>query len=92
MARTIFFYDFQRGITQKLRKGEQSFLCGILCLGLIYISMKYREDIWKIVYRQTGGQRHAIIRPFLSKQAYKNLLFNFPLVNAIGSKLDLDFK
>ena len=45
-----FFYDFQRGITQKLRKGEQSFLCGTHCLDLIYISIKYHEDFLKIVY------------------------------------------
>ena len=68
MAPTIFFYDFQRGITQKLRKGGQSRLCAILCLNLIYISIKYHEDILKIVYGQTGGQRHTIIRLFFSKQ------------------------
>ena len=48
-----FFYEFQRGITQKLRKGEQLFLCGTLCLDLIYISIKYHEDILKIVYGRT---------------------------------------
>ena len=53
MARTIFFYEFQRGITQKLRKGEQSFLCGTLCLDLIYISIKYLEAILKTVYEWT---------------------------------------
>ena len=35
-----FFYNFQRCVTQKLRKGEQSFLCGTLCFDL-YISIKY---------------------------------------------------
>ena len=48
-----FFYDFQRSITQKLRKGEQSFLSGTLCLDFIYISIKYHEDILKIVYGWT---------------------------------------
>ena len=46
----FFFYNFQRGITQKLRKGEQSFLCWTHCVDLIYISIKYHEDILKIVY------------------------------------------
>ena len=59
---TFFFYNIHRGITQKLRKGGggggQSFLCG-RCLDIIYISMKYHEDILKIVYRQTDGQSHA---------------------------------
>ena len=50
-----FFYDFQRDITQKLRKGEQLFLCGTHCLDLIYISIKYHEDISKIVYGQTDS-------------------------------------
>ena len=50
------FYDIQRGITQKLRRGEQSFLCGKHCLDLLYISIKYHEDILKIVYGQRKGQ------------------------------------
>ena len=65
-------YYFQRGITQKLRKGAQSFLCGTLCVDLIYISIKYHEDILKIVYGQTYGQRHAIICSVFSKLSYKN--------------------
>ena len=52
----VFFYDIQRGITQKLRRGEQSFLCGIHCLDLLCISIKYHEDILKIVYGQREGQ------------------------------------
>ena len=56
-----FFCDFQRIITQKVRKGEQSFLCGALCLDLIYISIKYHEDILKIVYGRMDAQRHTII-------------------------------
>ena len=68
----LLFYNFQRGITQKLRKGEQSFLCGTLCFDLIYISIKYHKDILKIVYgrtdrqmdRRTCQQPHAIICPF----------------------------
>ena len=35
----------QRGITGKLRKGKQWFLCRTHCLGLIYISIKLHEDI-----------------------------------------------
>ena len=35
----------QRGITQKLRKGEQSFFKVTLCLDLIHIPMKLHEDI-----------------------------------------------
>ena len=59
-----YFYDFQRAITQKLRKGEQSFICGTLCFDLIYISIKYHEDILKIVDRRTDEHRYAIIRPY----------------------------
>ena len=51
-----FFYDFKRGIPQKLRKGEQSFLCGTLCLDLIYISINYHEGILNIVYERTDGR------------------------------------
>ena len=54
-------------------------MCGTLCLDLIYISIKYHEDVLKIVYRRTdgraGGQCHTIIRPFFQngrKLAYKN--------------------
>ena len=66
-------YDFQRGITQKLRKVKQSFLCETLCVDLIiYISIKYHEDILKIVYGQTYGQRHAIICSVFSKLTFKN--------------------
>ena len=65
MARTRFYYIFQRGITQKLRKGEQSFLFGTHSLDHIYISIKYHEDILKVVYR--CRQSHAIIRPFFFK-------------------------
>ena len=43
----VFFYNIQRGITQKLRDGEQSFLCWPHRLDLIYISIKYPEDILK---------------------------------------------
>ena len=60
------FYDFQRGITQKLRKGEQSFLCGTLCLDQIYISViswKYLEDCLQ-------ADSHAIMWQFFSKLAY----------------------
>ena len=50
-----FFCDFQRDITQELRKWEQSFLSGTVGLALIYISIKYHEDILKIVYGQTDS-------------------------------------
>ena len=69
----FFFNDFKSGIAQKLRKAEQSFLCGTLCLDLIYISVKYHECILKIVY----GQRHAIIRPVLSKIVMFRLKWHF---------------
>ena len=66
--RTSFFYDIQRDITQKLRRGEQSFLCVIHCLDLLYISIKYHEDILKIYGRRDrqtdgwiDGQLHAVI-------------------------------
>ena len=62
-----FFYDFQRGITQKLRKGEQSFLCGTLCHDLIHISINYHEDILKIVYGRTDNDMTIFL-----KRAYKN--------------------
>ena len=35
----------QRGITRKLRKRKQSFLCRTHCLDLIYVSIKLQEDI-----------------------------------------------
>ena len=35
----------QRGITWKLRKGEQSFLCTKHCPDLIHIPIKLHEDI-----------------------------------------------
>ena len=35
----------QRGITRKLRKGEQSLLCTTLRLDLIHIPRKLHEDI-----------------------------------------------
>ena len=40
-----FVYNNQRGITQKLRKGKQSFLYVTHCLELIYIPIKFCEDI-----------------------------------------------
>ena len=55
MLRTSFFYDFQRDMSQNLRKEEQSFLCGTNCLDLIYISIKYHEAILKIVYGRTDS-------------------------------------
>ena len=44
----------QRGITQKLIKGEQSFLCRTHCLNLLHIPIQLYEDIMKIVYGWTG--------------------------------------
>ena len=35
----------QRGISQKLRKEEESFLCATDCLDLIYIPINLHEDI-----------------------------------------------
>ena len=35
----------QRGMTQILRKGKQSFLCATRCPDLIHILIKLREDI-----------------------------------------------
>ena len=34
-----------RGITQKVRKGEQSFLCMVCRLDLMHIPIKLHEDI-----------------------------------------------
>ena len=57
-----FFLQFSKGHnSEKLRKGEQSFLCGTHCLDLIYIAINYHEDILKIVYGWKNRQRHAII-------------------------------
>ena len=69
MERTRCYYTFKRGITQTLRKGEQSFMFGTHCLDLIYISIKYNEDILKIVYR--CRQSHAIIQPFFQNGRIK---------------------
>ena len=38
----------QRGITWKIRKGVQSFLCGTRCRDLIHILIKLHEDILKV--------------------------------------------
>ena len=35
----------QREVTQKVRKGEQSFLYATSCLGLIHIAIKFHPDI-----------------------------------------------
>ena len=35
----------QREVTQKLRKGEQSFLYVTNCLNLIHITIKFHQDI-----------------------------------------------
>ena len=51
----VFVLINQRGITQKLRKGEQSLLCQTNCLDLIFISINYHEDILTIVYGRTGS-------------------------------------
>ena len=61
MARTRFFKDFQRAITQKLRKRVQSFLCMTHCLDLIYISIKYHEDFFclRTDNRQTDKRRDS---------------------------------
>ena len=40
-----FFYNNQRGIAQKLRKGQLSFLYATHCLHLILIPIKLHEDI-----------------------------------------------
>ena len=61
MARTRFFCDNQWGITQKLRKREQSFLSVTLRLDLIYVSIKYHEDILKIDYGRTVPCRKTSI-------------------------------
>ena len=39
--------DFQKGITQKLRKGDQSFLCGTHCLDLIRLSINEKLPVLK---------------------------------------------
>ena len=57
MACTRFFYSIQRDITQTLKKGEQSFMCGTHCLDIIYISIKYHEYILKVVYGRTDSAR-----------------------------------
>ena len=91
MTRTIFFYDLQRGITQKLRKGEQSFVCVALCLDLIYIFVRYHQDILKIINERTYRQRHAIIRP----NCFQNGLINNSsayldcFISTIGYCLDI---
>ena len=54
MTQRVFFHDFQRDFTQKLRMGKQSFLCRTHCLNLIFISINYHEDILKIVYGRTA--------------------------------------
>ena len=41
----MFGKNNQRGITQKLRKGEQSLLWMTCCLDLIHIPIKLHEDI-----------------------------------------------
>ena len=66
----VFSDNFQGGIAQKLRKGEQSLLCGTHCLNLMYISMKYHEDILKIVY---GGTYSATPQydPFFQNERIK---------------------
>ena len=66
----------RRGITWKLRKGKQSFLCATHS-DLIHIPIKFHVRLlsygaYKNVYGQMDGQRHAIIHLFFSKQAYKN--------------------
>ena len=55
-----FFNDFQRGITRKLRKGNNHY-----CVGHLVFSIYYHEDILKIVYEWTDGQCYAIIRPVI---------------------------
>ena len=39
------FYNNQRGITLKLRNGEQPFLNATHCYDLIFIPLKLHEDI-----------------------------------------------
>ena len=38
------------------KEGTIIFMCGTHCLDLIYISIKYREDILKIVYGWMDGR------------------------------------
>ena len=72
----VFAFYIYRGITQNIRMGKHSFLCGTHCLDLIYISIKYHEDILKIVYGRTDGltdmpQYNRFF--FFSKLSYKKM-------------------
>ena len=70
MAHTILFLRFSKGHNSEGKKGGQSILCGTLCLDLIYISIKYYEDILKIFYGRTAPCHNRTA--FFSKRAYKN--------------------
>ena len=50
-----FFLKYSIGITQKLRKGEQTFLTGTHCLELLYIDINngHYEYILKTVNKLT---------------------------------------
>ena len=65
-----FFLQFSKGYNSETKKGEQSFLCGTLCLDLIYIYIKYHSDFLKIVSRQKDGRTDSTI--FFSTWAYKS--------------------
>ena len=58
---TRFFYNNQRGLTQKLKKGEQPFLYSTCCLDLILIPIKLHEDI-------SNGYRFMGCQGFLEKK------------------------
>ena len=78
-----------KGHNSETKKGEQSFVCGAHCLDLIYIFIKYHEDILTIVAdgwtdRRTDGQHHAIIQPgFFSKWGYEKQSYLFSPSRAI---------
>ena len=54
-ACTRFFKKISKGHNTETKKGERSFLCGTHCFDLIYISIKYHEDILKIAYGWTDS-------------------------------------
>ena len=49
----------QKGITWKLRKWEQSFLCVTCCPNLKHIPIKLHEDISKRAYKNVLGYKYA---------------------------------
>ena len=63
----VFFTIFQGALLRIKESWDNHFLCGTHCLDFIYISIKYREDIFKIVSERMNKETYNSLNDLLDQ-------------------------